>query len=200
LSYTKETQGTPSSSTETTAVVSGSSSGIYTVTQGTASSSSRTTPTTHETTTNKICDEVEYIDTLIITNSVKTAPEDISNKQDLISKGVDFTDRNPTFTIKIPTGGAVIRAIELTSNNVAEIELIFTTQSGRETIPIQGAPTLLPTTEFPTEKVSEIFIKVKNTTDNNAPEEVTLSIIACAEGKTTTTPAGKHFKFTSFSN
>jgi hypothetical protein len=166
---------------------SGSSSGVYTVSQATASSS-----------TQKICDEIEYIDTLIVTNSIKTAPKDISNKQDLISKGVHFTDENPTFTITIPTGGAVVRAIDLSSNNVAEIEVIFTIKSGQETISIRGAPTSLPANQFPTEKVSEIIIKVNKTTDNNAPEEVTLSIIACAEGTPTTTPAGKDSKFSFF--
>ncbi len=166
---------------------SGSSSGVYTVSQATASSS-----------TQKICDEIEYIDTLIVTNSIKTAPKDISNKQDLITKGVYFTDENPTFTITIPTGGAVVRAIDLSSNNVAEIEVIFTIKSGQETISIRGAPTSLPANQFPTEKVSEIIIKVNKTTDNNAPEEVTLSIIACAEGTPTTTPAGKDSKFSFF--
>jgi hypothetical protein len=129
---------------------------------------------------------MEYIKTLIDTNSVKTLPEDISDEEDLITNGVDFTDEKPSFVINVPKGGAVVRDIQLSSTNVAEIEVTFITKSGVETTPIQGAPTSLPTNNFPTEKVVEIFIKITKTTDNDSPKHVTLSVIACAEGTTTT--------------
>ena len=135
---------------------------------------------------------MEYINTLIETDSVKTLPKDIPDKHDLITKGVDFTDKKPAFVIDVPKGGAIVRDIKLPSTNVKEIEVTFTTKSGRETTPIKGAPTSLPTNQFPTEKVVEIVVKVIKTTDNESPKDVTLSVIACAEGTVTTTSTGKN--------
>ncbi len=158
---------------------------------GTSQSSEQTTPgVPGTTTTGKYCDEMEYINTLIDTNSVKTLPKDISDKQDLIANGVDFTDKKPSFVINVPKGGAIVRDIQLSSTNVAEIEVTFITKSGVETTPIQGAPTSLPTNKFPAEKVVEIVIKITKTTDNDSPKDVTLSVIACAEGTVSTTPTG----------
>ena len=137
---------------------------------------------------------MEYIDSLIATDSVKTTPKDIPNKEDLIKKGVDFTDNKPSFVIEVPNGGAIVRDVQVPSKNVAEIEVIFTTKSGQETAPIRGSPTSLPTDKFPTEKVVEIIIKVTKTNDYQSPQDVTLSVIACAEGRVTTTPTGKELE------
>jgi hypothetical protein len=137
---------------------------------------------------------MEYINTLIATDSVETQPDDIKNKKDLITKGVDFSSTKPSFVIDVPNGGAIVRDIVVFSSNIDEIEVVFTTESDRESSPIRGAPTSLPTKEFPTEKVIEIVIKVKKTTDGNAPKDVTLSVIACAEGTTTTRSTGKSTK------
>ena len=141
-------------------------------------------------TTIKFCDEMEYIQTLIDTGSVNTYPKDIPNKQDLITNGVDFVDQTPSFIINIPKGGAVIRDIDVSSPNIAEITVTFTTESGREVGPIRGTPTSLPTDEFPAEKVIDIIIKMTKTTDYRPPQDVTLSVTACAEGTTTTTTIG----------
>ena len=159
--------------------------------EGTSQGSEGTISATPSATTGKFCEEMEYINTLIATHSIETQPTPIPNKEDLITKGVDFTDTKPIFVIDIPEGGAIVRDIDVFSSNVAEIVVVFITESGRETTPIQGGPTSLPTTEFPTEKVSEIVIKVKETTDNSAPQDVTLSVIACAEGTTVATSQGK---------
>ena len=132
---------------------------------------------------------MEYINTLIATNSVRTTPKDIPNKDDLIKKGVDFTDKNPTFVIDIPKGGAIVRDVKVPSDNIAEIEVTFKPESGGKVVKVTGAPTSLPKDNFPTDKVSEIIIKVIKTTDGQAPKDVTLSIIACAEGVTTGTTA-----------
>ena len=130
---------------------------------------------------------MEYINTLVATNSVRTTPKDIPNKDDLIKKGVDFTDKNPTFVIDVPKGGAIIRDIKVPSSNIAQIEVTFTSESGDKVVKVTGAPTSLPKDEFPADKVGAIVIKVIKTTDGKAPEDVTLSIIACAEGVTTGT-------------
>jgi hypothetical protein len=143
------------------------------------------------TTTQTFCQEMEYINTLIETDSVRSTPTDVLNKQDFVTKGVDFTDENPTIVIEIPSGGAVVRDVKVASSNIVEIEVIFTTESGHETSPVRGAPTSLPTDEFPTEQVSEIIIKVIKTSEDSAPEDVTLSVITCAEGTTSGTSEGK---------
>ena len=178
------TSGTTDSRTQDTTTTSPS--------EGTTSVESvpRTRSTTggiESTTTSKFCDEMEYIQTLIETDAVKTSPTDIPNKQDLISKGVDFTDRIPSFIIDIPKGGAILRDLDLISSNVAEITVTFTTENGKQVGPVRGAPTSLPTEQIPKDKVSEVAIRVTRTTDNRPPQNVTLSVIACAEGVTTTT-------------
>ena len=180
--------GTPVSgqTTPSGTPVSGQSTPSGTPVSGQTTSSG----TPGSTTTGKYCDEMEYITTLIETNSVKTTPTDIPDKEDLITKGVDFTDNKPTFVINVPNGGAIVRDIQVPSKNVAEIEVTFTTVSGKKTTPIQGAPTSIPTDNFPTEKVIEVVVKVTKTTDNKSPKDVTLSVIACAEGTVTTTPTG----------
>ncbi len=176
---TSTAPGTPTASQGTT--LSG---------QSTTEGSQGTTASTPGTTTGISCDEIEYINNLIATDSVKTQPDDITNKQDLITNGVDFTSEKPSFIINVPNGGAIVRDIKIFSSNVAKIEVVFTTESGSQSSPIQGAPTSLPTNNFPTEKVTEIVIKVKETTDSNAPKDVTLSVIICAEGTTTTAGTG----------
>ena len=186
---TLSTSETSSGSVETTSasITSEPSSTTLSVSQSTVSS------TTIQITTQKFCDEMEYIDTLLAINSVKILPTDISNKPDLISKGVNFTDKNPTIQIDIPNGGATVRDIDLTASNVAQIGVTFIDAQGRQTGPIEGGPTSLPTSQFPAEKVTNIIINIIKTTDGDAPEDVTLSVVACAEGKTTTIAPSKIF-------
>jgi hypothetical protein len=136
---------------------------------------------------------MELVGILISTNAVSTTPVDVSNKEDLIRKGVTFTDKNPIFVINLPNGGAIVRDVKLHSKNVLEVEIIFKTESSREFNPIRGTPTALPKHDFPAEKVDEIIIIIKKTTDGKPPQHVTLSIIACAEGTTTTTSSGIGF-------
>ena len=152
----------------------------------TVSPSQTSTVTTQPTTTAKFCDVMEYVNTLIATNSVHTTSTDIPNKKDLIKEGVDFNETNPTFVINIRNGGAIVRDVKLPSNNIAQIEVTLTTESGRETT-VRGAPTSLPTDQFLTEKVTEIIVKVTKTSDGDAPHDVTLSVIACAGGSVITT-------------
>ena len=178
------TSGTTDSRTQWTKTTSPS---VGTTSVESVSNTRSTTGGIESTTTSNFCDEMEYIQTLIETDAVKTSPTDIPNKKDLISKGVDFTDRIPSFTIDIPKGGAIIRDLDLISSNVAEITVTFTTEDGKQVGPVRGAPTSLPTEQFPKDKVGEVAIRVTRTTDNRPPQNVTLSVIACAEGVTTTT-------------
>ena len=149
------------------------------------------TPSAPETTSGKVCDEMEFIDTLIATNSLHTTPHDVPNKKHLIAKGVDFIDTNPVFLIDVPEGGAIIRNIKLSSKNVIRVEITFTTPSGRKISLISDSPTAIRRNQFPTEKVTTIVVKVIKTTNGDAPRDVTLSVIACAEGTTTVTSPGK---------
>ena len=135
---------------------------------------------------------MEYINTLVATHSVRATPKDIPNKGDLISKGVDFTDKNPTLVIEVPKGGAIVRDIKVPSSNVEEIEVVFTTPYGDEKVVVRGAPTSLPKEQFPQGKVTEIVVKVTKTSDGKAPADVTLSVIACAEVSRPRHPMVKH--------
>jgi hypothetical protein len=191
------TSGTPGTGQPTTSGTPGSSQSTTSGTLGTGQSTTSGTPGT--TTTGKYCDEMEYIDALVATHSVKTKPDDIKNKEDLIKKGVDFNSTRPYFVIDVPNGGAIVRDIKLFSKNVATVEVVFKTESGLQTNPIRDSPTSLPTKEFPTEEVTQIVIKVKKTSDGKGPKDVTLSISACAEGTATSTRAGKTtIKFSTF--
>ena len=133
---------------------------------------------------------MQFINTIVSTNSLKTLPKDIDNKQDIITTGVDFIATKPSIFITVPNNGAIIRDIDIFSSNVAEIEVILVTQSGNQLAPIKGAPTSLPIDEFPTEKIREITVTLTKTKDSQSPQDVTLSIIACAEATTATVRTG----------
>ena len=133
---------------------------------------------------------MEYIDTLVASNSLKTGPTDISNKEDLITKGVDFADRAVYFDIDIPEGGAIIRDFKVFSNNVVQIEIIFQAETGGKLYWVNGAPEALPISEFPTERIGSVTITIVRTQNNEAPQDVTLSVIACADAATPGTTPG----------
>ncbi|CAF3477285.1 unnamed protein product [Rotaria socialis] len=132
-------------------------------------------------TTQWFCDEKEFITYLIATKSVRTAPMDISNTDDFISKGVDFTNEQSKIIIDIPQDGAIVRDVKLFSTNAAQIEVSFQRKSGIQTGLVRGAPTALHTDEFPAEKVNKIAITVIKTNDDYAAGGVTLSIVVCDE-------------------
>jgi hypothetical protein len=153
-------------------------------TAGTVRTTGATTPQPAETTTMFQCDHMEYIDKLIASNSVSIVSENIANKEDLIKTGVDFVEQNPIIVIDIPKNGAIVRDVKVTSTNVARIVVTLTTVEGETLSPIRGNPTHLPKNEFPTEHVAKIVIEIVETTDNESPKEVTLSVVACAPGVT----------------
>ena len=145
-------------------------------------------------TTMETCEHMEYIDTLIDNNAVTTIQQDVPNKKDFISKGVDFVEEKPIIVINIPSSnGASVRDIKVPSDNVNEIVVTFTTISGINTTPIRGNPTDLPRNEFPKENVVTITIELTSTSDNSSPKGVTLSVVACAPGKTTVVTEGKEY-------
>jgi hypothetical protein len=163
-------------------------------TQGETTSAESDTTTIKQTTTEAsststtplICTETDYIETLISTNSIRIRPNDASDKQDLITKGLDLTDEQPSFKIDLPEGGLIVRDVKISSLNIIKVEIVFITESGTDTKTIQGMPTSLPTNEFPIERIGEILIKVLETTSSESPKQVKLSVIACAETSTTT--------------
>ncbi|CAF4114270.1 unnamed protein product, partial [Adineta steineri] len=151
---------------------------------GTISTGSSMTSSGASTTHSKICDEMEYIDTLITSNAIQTKPTQVSNIKDFHTQGCDFTDKKPTIVLKFPAGASTVQNVKVLSTNVKEVEVVFTTESGSHTAPITGSPTNLPTDKFPTEKVVEVTITVTETSDSGAPKSVRVSIIACAPGVT----------------
>jgi hypothetical protein len=171
--------------------ISSTVAGLTTASEGSTAGVSVTTTGASGGTTGQSCQEMEYINTLIATNSVRSTPTDVPNKGDLVTKGVDFIDNKPTIIIDIPNNGAIVRDVKVPSTNVVEVEITFKTVSGSQTAPIRGAPTSLPTSEFPTEQVTQVTVQVTKTSDAEAPEDVTLSLIACAEGTTPGSSTGK---------
>ncbi|CAF0742849.1 unnamed protein product [Adineta steineri] len=154
---------------------------------GTVPTGSSLTSSGASTTPSKICDEMEYIDTLITSNAIQTKPTQVSNIKDFHTQGCDFTDKKPTIVLKFPASSATVQNVKVFATNVKEIEVVFTTESGSHTAPITGSPTNLPTDKFPTEKVVEVTITITETSDGSAPKSVRVSIIACAPGVTPTT-------------
>lgn len=145
-----------------------------------SSSALSTKVSTVETTTNELCTVMEYIDSLIAVNAVATKPEIVVTKTDFISKGVDFTVRNPSVEIDIPLPGAIVRDLKIFSLNVEEISVVFITNTGYITTPVYGYPTRLSTNQFPSQKVMKVVIDFVKVYGSEPPKGVTISLIACA--------------------
>lgn len=161
----------------------------------TSVASETASPFTTQTTTKQYCEHMEYIDTLVASKVISTVTEDIPNKEDFIRKGVDFHGTNPIIVIDIPEDGAIIRDVALPSNNIERIRVTLTTVSDITLPAIEGAPTDLPSDQFPTEKIDVILIEILSTFDNKAPRGVTISVVACAPGITTSTTKGNWIEF-----
>lgn len=159
------------------------------------SSTSGTSVSQQSSTTKQYCEHMEYINTLVAIDAVQTSLEDISNKAHFIDKGVDFHGTNPIIVIDIPEDGAIIRDVALPSNNIERIRVTLTTVSDITLPAIEGAPTDLPSDQFPTEKIDVILIEILSTFDNKAPRGVTISVVACAPGITTSTTKGNWIEF-----
>ena len=169
--------GKPTSKTSPSHVVTSD------VTTTVSTSTLKTTPMT--------CTEAEVIEILVTSNLIQIRPDNLNNKEDLISKGLDFNTSTPTFEIDLPKRGAIVRDVQLHSKNIDEVEVVFVVESGRLTAPIRGSPSALPKDEFPTEKVRDITINILSTTDHSSPQDVTLSVIVCGEDLPTVTTAGE---------
>jgi hypothetical protein len=137
------------------------------------------------TTTPLGCAEVELITTLVAANLIKITPN-ISRIEDLAGIGLDFVEDTPIFEIELPYGGVVVRDLQLPSANVLTVEVSFFPLSGGLPKQIRGSPTSLPKSDFPSEKLRKIIIKVLNTNDNQCPRRVKLSVIVCNETPSTT--------------
>jgi hypothetical protein len=139
-----------------------------------------------------ICQEIEYIETLVSTKAIRIRPYDTPNKQDLITNGLDITYATPTFQINFPEGGLIIRDVKLSSLNIIKVQIVFVPDLGEDSTLIEGSATALPLNEFPTERIGEIIIKVIETTNGTSLSRVTLSVKVCGQ-EATTTSASKHF-------
>ncbi len=180
----------------TTAGGQGSTALYQTTTGGLSSTiSSDTTDIQTDTTTTKAstmsttpfqCTEEEYIEALVSTNAIRIRPNDEFDKQDLITNGLDITDETSTFKIDLPAGGLIIRDVKISSLNIIKVEIVFIPESGAEPKTIQGIPTSLPIDEFPTDRISQIIIKILQISGGSSLEQVKLSIIACEETSVTT--------------
>ena len=152
----------------------------------TTGSSEVSTTAAYGTTTRAPCVEIELIKTLVAANLIDVSPN-VTRKEDLISKGVNFTEDSVSFVIRLPGDGAVVRDVKLASSNVVKIEVTFILSVSGTRKVIRGSPTALPENEFPTEEVQSIIIKVIKTSDDLCARNVRLSVIVCSESLTTST-------------
>jgi hypothetical protein len=132
------------------------------------------------------CTEVELIQTLVSAQLIQITPN-VSNIEDVISVGIDFSDLGAQFDIELLDDGAVVHDLKLPSLNVVQVEVVFILVSGGSSAPILGAPTSLPKNEFPADKVRKISVKVLATSDGQFPKGVRLSVIVCSESSSTVT-------------
>jgi len=194
-STTQPTSQTPSpteSQPSTTISTTTPRQSYFSTSEQTTSMISTTTPyISQTTTTEEFCQHMEYIDKLIENNFVTTTLENIQNKNDFITNGVNFAQKNSTIVIDMPSGGAVVRDVKVKSNNVKEIMVKFTTLSGANVSSIQGNPIALPKDGFPKEKIVQFVIVFMTTTDSESPKNVTLSVEACAPTITSPITEGK---------
>jgi hypothetical protein len=138
-----------------------------------------------------ICQEIEYIETLVSTNAIRIRPYDSPSKQDLVTNGLNIAYATPVFQVNLPEGGLIIRDVKLPSLNIVKVQIVFVPDLGTPSTSIEGSPTALPLNEFPTESIGEIIIKVIETVNGTSPSQVTLSVKACGQ-EPTTRSASKH--------
>jgi hypothetical protein len=188
-------QGSPTLGPNTTDTLSTTAQGDTTGVQSeTTTAGEAPTPASSTTTASLLCQETEYIETLLSTNSITISPDNTLNKQDLVTNGLNFADTNPSFIIDLPEGGLIIRGVTLPSLNILTVQIVFQPESGTNSTTLQGSPTSLPVNEFPTEKIGQIIINVIETLNGTSPSQVTLSVTVCSEPSTTTSSSKYFYK------
>jgi len=175
-------------SSETTEVPTGSTESTSFATTATGSSATGYTTTI-------ICPSVEgmnnpqYIDTVTIIGAVDEAePSDLNPG----SSGVDFTSPNASVTISFPSDVTPIIvnvSVPNTNTNVVEIIVVITAPNGTVLFNQTSPSGTNSVTGFPVEPLPEgsTLTVIPVAADESAPQNVTLSVIACYTPSTATT-------------
>ena len=182
-------------STGATIVTTGSTPPTVTGETSTLIISSETTTVSTGYTTTVICPLTEgmnnpqYINNVTIIGAVDgTEPSDLNPGQ----PGVDFTSQNPSISISFPsdiTPIIVNVSVPNTNTNVVEIIVTITAPDGTVLFNQTSPPGTNSVTGFPVEPLPEgsTLIVIPVTVDGSAPENVTLSVIACYTPSTAAT-------------
>ena len=123
----------------------------------------------------------QYIDTVTIIGAVDgTEPSDLNPGQ----PGVDFTSSNASITISFPSDVTPIIvnvSVPNTNTNVVEIIVIITAPDGTVLFNQTSPSDTNTVTGFPVEPLPEgsTLTVIPVTADGSAPENVTLSVLAC---------------------
>ena len=136
-------------------------------------------------------DKPQYINNVTFTgvSSPPPTPSDINPG----SPGVDFITSNPSIIIPLQPGIKPILAevsVPNTNTNVNQITVIVTSPNGRvivnetSTTTIPNTVNQFPVTPFPEDSTITIIVRTPN---NEAPQNVTISVIACYTPSITTT-------------
>ena len=182
-------------STGATIVTTGSTPPTVTGETSTLIISSETTTVSTGYTTTVICpltegmDNPQYINNVTINGAIDgTEPSDLNPGQ----PGVDFTSPNASITISFPsdiTPIIVNVSVPNTNTNVDQINVIITAPDGTVLFNQTSPPGTTSVTGFPVEPLPEgsTLTVIPVTADGSAPENVTLSVIACYTPSTGTT-------------
>ena len=131
----------------------------------------------------------QYIDNVTIIGAVDgTQPSDLNPGQ----PGVDFTSTDASITISFPsdiTPILVSVSVPNTNTNVVEIIVIITAPDGTVLFNQTSPPGTTSVTGFPVEPLPEgsTLTVIPVTADGSAPQNVTLSVIACYTPSTAAT-------------
>ena len=129
-----------------------------------------------------------------INNVTINGAPDNTNPSDLNpgSSGVDFTSTDASITISFPsdiTPILVSVSVPNTNTNVVEIIVVITAPDGTVLFNQTSPPGTNSVTGFPVEPLPEgsTLTVIPVTADGSAPQNVTLSVIACYTPSTATT-------------
>jgi len=131
----------------------------------------------------------QYINNVTINGAPEnTQPSDLNPDQ----PGVDFTSPNASIIVSFPSDVTPIIvnvSVPNTNTNVVEIIVVITAPNGTVLFNQTSPPGTNSVTGFPVEPLPEgsVLTVIPVTADGSAPENVTLSVIACYTPSTATT-------------
>lgn len=129
----------------------------------------------------EFCEVIEMIPALILSDSTLLNELTATDSNSLMDDGLNCTIKDSHITVPIPNHKAIVRDIQVHSDNIVKLEVVFYLVSGFVTAPFTGSPTDLPKEQFPQEAVNYFTMNVLETSDDQPPRNVKLSITVCSD-------------------